>query len=223
MQSVLEDLVQQESSANTAAIEAYRAIVRQLAAGDEDPELRDVQSALAASGKTTSDLRADVSKRRQRDVLRAKLSASEAANAERASIAATIEAANRELEIARQNYDQVVGPLSYRLDQINQLSFEASCARGTLQRECDDRVILASQVENRRRMDHVEKKIRGAQDVVDRIAANRDAAKERREIQVAAAAQTSLDIATAALADLRAALDRLVEESNDLVQKMIEA
>jgi hypothetical protein len=226
--AVLEELTTTETSAAETAQRDYADIVRRLAAGDDDPTLEEVQSTLRASGKTRSDLLADIAKHRHRVEMRETMAKAADAESERETIDRQIKAADSALKQAQAAHAATITPLKERLSAIFALTTQANMARNDLLRTCGDGPLRLRDSRVRATMKQVAEQKREQRRLIDRIKALISEERlriDRREgdAETLSAACQRLNAAQHALTELQTRETELLTEQESILELMIES
>jgi hypothetical protein len=192
METVLAELSKLETDASITAAENYRNIVKRLADGD-GPELREVQSAIEAVGKSSAQLRTDVAQHSNRNQLREQMAKAREAESELPSIRDQIAAVDAKLQTAHDIHQQEYTPLYLRLQELQQAAMKATHAESELRRSCPDKSL------------------------VDQFRANR-VRLTANENHISEANRDGCDVT-----ELRTQQQQLLERENEILLAMIEA
>ena len=115
----------------------YRELVASVASGKE-PNATEVERTLEAAGKSVDDLQHDVEAYQHRMALKAIVASVPKLESEQAKLRNQIDAADKVLEDAERQHDEVTSPLYFRLHEIKEALSDASSARRELFHTCDD-------------------------------------------------------------------------------------
>jgi hypothetical protein len=115
-----------------AAADAYRAVVRSIAAGTETPAPSEVAAVLEAAGKSPADLTRAVETHQRRQLLRQHVDEADAIEAELRSIRRTIGAAEAKADAAAKERDAVRESFAGRLAEIEIIKSRGRQARQEL-------------------------------------------------------------------------------------------
>ena len=141
--SVLEKLRALESAKSADAQKAYDALVVRMEAGNDDPDLAEVQRVLADAGKTSSDLISDVSRLRRRNDLRAKIAELHAGRLKRVEIHQQIAELDAAWTKAHEAHLAAVHPLQMQLADLNQAEIVGSNYERDLRESCKNETVLS--------------------------------------------------------------------------------
>jgi hypothetical protein len=160
MSELLDQIAAQEESAAEEARLAFREIVRNLASGNSDPELREVQAVLKALGKTSDDLRRAVGALHRRQVLQASLRKAEQAEQDYIALRDELQTLGREFEEQRKGFIARISPMESRLQQLaHEMSTRSGIAQ-QLQRDCKDAGLLSRLAQVRRHLNGVHRALK---------------------------------------------------------------
>jgi hypothetical protein len=126
----------QEQRARTT-IASYRELVAGVAKGVE-PEPAEVERLLTDAGKSLDDLRQDVQRYEHRFALKAMVNSIPKWETERQEIDERIAAADRTLEAAEKQHEEVTAPLYASRRELNEAINNATRASNELVQTCDD-------------------------------------------------------------------------------------
>jgi chromosome segregation ATPase len=143
---MIERIVGKQREWQAARVADFRAVVAQIADGNE-PDADIVTQVLHEAGKSLDDLQQAVELLQRRRELRRKLDSVPRLMAERREIERQIAAANRDLDAAEKRHQELVYPLQGRLEELSSQTYEGEQARGELQRTCADPDLLARQAD----------------------------------------------------------------------------
>lgn len=221
----LETILGELEQVRTTSLSDYNDLVDQFVYGTHDPLLSDVVRILNAAGKTDAELSKAVSDAKKRNELRNKIAAADAGRIEKAALLEQIEAADAALEAAKRARDETVRPLVVRIGEIDGLAMEAMSAKRELIERCADEELLARGHSNRIAIDRLSASIRQQAELARRIRVNHDhlVASEGQAAPDTIAKRERLERETKKLAEMRVELDRLVAESNEIVEAKIHA
>ncbi len=133
-------------------VAGYRELVAGIATG-QHPDPTEVADILADANKSVADLKADVERYQHRMALKALVASMPKLEADRRDIDEQIARADRALQAAEKQHEEVTEPLYARRRQISEALSDASSAQAELFHTCDD-------AEMRREMTEVEGEIR---------------------------------------------------------------
>jgi hypothetical protein len=136
-QTFFDKLVGRKREREQAVLSSYKQLVEAIT-NETEPDPDEVERLLAESGKTLDDLQADCAKLSRRIRLKASLDRRPTLEEERAKLDEQIAAADRVLEEAEANHDEVTRPLYARRQGIDDALREASKAESDLVRECEN-------------------------------------------------------------------------------------
>lgn len=123
-------------------IAGYRELVAGVAAGQQ-PDPTEVADILADANKSVADPKADVERSQRRMALKKLVNSMPKLESERRDIDEQIARADRALQAADKQHDEVTAPLYARRQEISQTLSDASSAQSELIRSCDDADLLA--------------------------------------------------------------------------------
>lgn len=118
-------------------VQSYRDLVKQIASGKE-PNPESVEATLEAAGKTLDDLQKAVKLYEQRMTWKAQVAMQPSLEKEQQRLHKEVAAADKALEDAESQHNEVTGPLYGELHQIKEGLSDASRARQLLFDSCDD-------------------------------------------------------------------------------------
>jgi chromosome segregation ATPase len=118
-------------------VAGYRELVAGVATG-QNPDPTEVADILADANKSVADLKADVERYQHRMALKALVASMPKLEAERRDIDEQIARADRALQAAEKQHEDVTEPLYARRQTISQALSDASSAQAELFRTCDD-------------------------------------------------------------------------------------
>lgn len=120
-----------------AIVANYRDLVARIAAGKEPP-LEEVEVMLNVVAKSVNDLRQDVERYQHRSVLKERVASLPRLEAKAKEIKEKLATADRALEAAEKQHDDLTAPLYSTLQELKEAMSAASSAAAELFHTCDD-------------------------------------------------------------------------------------